>query len=65
MNGTWKLTIYSTDDKYFDVNNAEYECDGLMLIVNRGEEQFVFNMDYVKWFKAELESEEEDATNRC
>ena len=59
MSCTWKLAIYTTDDNFYEVDNAEYECDGLMLIVNRGEEQFVFNMDYIKWFKAELESGEE------
>ena len=63
MSGTWKLTIYSTDDNFFTVDGCTYECDGLILVVNRGEEQFLFNMDYIKWFKAELEGEDADEVN--
>lgn len=54
----FKLDI-TTKDNSFTVNHSTYECDGLLLVINRGDEQFVFNMDYIKFFRAEREEEDE------
>ena len=60
---TFDLVIYcnggSLGDKVFEVKSANYECDGCLLIVDQGEDsQFVFNMDFVKYFTAERSEDE-------
>lgn len=54
----YKLDI-TTQDRFFTVDHCQYECDGLMLVINRGEEQFIFNMDYIHFIRAEREEEDE------
>lgn len=58
----YKLDI-TTEDRFFTVDHCQYECDGLILAINRGDEQFVFNMDYVKFFRAEREVDEDECTD--
>lgn len=58
----YKLDI-TTEEQFFTVDHCQYECDGLMLVINRGDEQFVFNMDYIKFFRAEREADEDECTD--
>lgn len=54
---TYKLEIHCADGMIYDIDNATYECDGLLLIVNQGDDQFVFAMEYINYFKAERRPE--------
>ena len=54
----FKLDI-TTEDKFFTIDHSTYECDGLILVINRGDEQFVFNMNYISFFRAEREEDDE------
>lgn len=56
----FRLEIKCKDGAEFAVNHCTYECDGLILAIGRGEEQFVFNMEYVLYFRAEREEDEDD-----
>ncbi len=55
----WKVVIYTADGKEYSVRYCTYSCDGQIAIFNQGTEQWVFNMDYIRYFKAEVEEEAE------
>ena len=43
----YKIVIKTRDNEEYIVRHAGYECDGILLIINQGEDQFLFPMDFV------------------
>ena len=52
---TYKVDIKTRDGECYEVIGATYECDGLLLIINQGEDQYIFPMDFVEHVFAEVE----------
>lgn len=57
----YKIVIKTRDNEEYIVRHAGYECDGILLIINQGEDQFLFPMDFVVCIIATLEDEEDAA----
>ena len=54
----YKILIYTRDGKMFELRHASYECDGMVLIINQGDNQYIFPMDWVEHIEAEVEEDE-------